>query len=82
VEESFGFYNTGHNPLDSDENYKHHIDSEGIATLGLEYYLDQAKIESWSYVAEGVFSLSMLQATGNIKTESGRELFVGNSRVL
>jgi hypothetical protein len=77
VEESFGFYNTGHNPLDSDENYKHHIDSEGIATLGLEYYLDQAKIESWSYVAEGVFSLSMLQATGNIKTESGPELLWG-----
>jgi len=46
-------------PLDSDENYKHHIDSRRIATLGLELLtLIKPKIESWSYVAEGVFSLS------------------------
>jgi len=63
--------------MGSDENYKHHIDSEGVATLGLEYFIDQAKIEFWSYVAEGVFGLSMLQATGNIKAESGPQLLWG-----
>jgi len=77
VEESFGFYNTGNNPLGSEENYKHHIDSEGIASLGLEYIFDQAKIESWTYVAEGVFGLSSLQATGNIKTDSGPQFLWG-----
>lgn len=77
VEKSFGFYNTGQNPLGSEENYKQHINSEGIATLGLEYIIDQTKIESWSYVAEGVFGLSTLQASGNIKTQSGPKLLWG-----
>lgn len=77
VEESFGFYNTGQNPLGSEENYKHHIDSKGIATLGLEYFLGQSKIESWTYVSEGVFGLSMLQAVGEINTESGPKLVWG-----
>jgi hypothetical protein len=77
IEESFGFYNTGKNPLDTEDSYKHHIDSEGIASLGFEYVFDQAKIESWTYVAEGVFGLSSLQASGNIKTDSGPQFLWG-----
>lgn len=77
VEESFGLYSTGRNPLDSDEDYKHNIDSEGIATLGLEYVSDHSKIESWTYLVEGVFGLSMIQGTGYISLNSGPQLLWG-----
>lgn len=77
VHESFGLYNTGINPLGSEESYKHHVDSKGIASLGLDYDSDHAKIESWSYLAEGVFGLSMLQATGQISINSGPQFLWG-----
>lgn len=77
VEESFGLYNTGRNPIESDENYKHHVDSKGIAILGLEYNSDHAKLESWSYLAEGVFSLSVIQGAGHIPTNSGLQVLWG-----
>lgn len=77
VEESFGLYSTGRNPLGSEGDYKHHIDSEGIATVGLEYISDQAKIESWTYLAEGVFGLSMIQGTGHISLNAGPQVLWG-----
>ncbi|MEN2281091.1 hypothetical protein AAGF08_03065 [Algoriphagus sp. SE2] len=77
VEESFGLYNTGRNPLDSEESYKHHIDSKGIASLGFDYVSDRAKFESWSYLAEGVFGLSTLQATGHLDMNLGPEFLWG-----
>lgn len=77
VEESFGLYNTGANPLGGAENYHHQVDSRGIATLGLEYRTDRAKIESWNYMAEGVFGLSMLHATGQITAAKGPSILWG-----
>lgn len=64
IEESFGFYSTGRNPTGSEETYKHHIDSKGIAVLGMEYLLPQGKLRSWNYLAEGVFATTFAEATG------------------
>ncbi len=77
IEESFGLYNTGRNPLESEESYKHHIDSKGIVSLGFDYASDHANIQSWSYLTEGVFGLSMLQATGQLSLNSGPEFLWG-----
>lgn len=77
VEESFGLYSTGRNPLGSSEDYKHHIDSEGIATVGLDFTSDRLKIESWNYLAQGVFGLSMVQAKGHLPTNSGPQVLWG-----
>lgn len=68
VEESFGFYSTGRNPLGSDESYKHHIESKGIGIFGVEYLNNSLHIQSWNYLAEGVFGISFLQATGSAKS--------------
>ncbi len=77
ISESFGLYNTGRNPMDLEESYKHHVDSKGIGSLGLDYSMGQAKIESWSYLAEGVFGLSMLQATGQLNMKAGPQFLWG-----
>jgi len=77
VEESFGLYNTGRNPLESDQSYRHHIDSKGIVSFGIEYSSNRTKIESWNYLAEGVFGLSSLQATGDFNLNSGPQLLWG-----
>jgi hypothetical protein len=77
VKESFGTYSTGRNPLDSPESYKHHIESKGIGVLAAEYNTDRIHLQSWNYLAEGVFGNSFLQLTGSVPLKSGPEFVWG-----
>lgn len=77
VEESFGFYATGRNPLGGDENYHHHIHSKGIGALGLEWTEAAWKAKSWTYLSEGVFAISLLQAEGEADLGLGPNLVWG-----
>ncbi|MBC6368671.1 hypothetical protein [Algoriphagus sp. AK58] len=65
VEESLGFYNTGRNPIGSDETYTHHVDSRGIGVLGVEYSQNNVKAQSWTYLAEGIFATTFGEVTGS-----------------
>lgn len=77
VEESLGFYDTGRNPKGSDEDYHHHLDSKGIGVVGLEYEKDGLQLKSWTYLAEGIFATSFVEATGNSSIKNGSRFLYG-----
>lgn len=77
VEESLGFYNTGKNPLGVQETYTHHINSEGIGVAGVEWTGKDVKAQSWTYLAQGIFSTTFGEVTGSIGTESQARLLYG-----
>jgi len=81
VLENLGLYNTDINPLTQTKIISIISHSEGIATLGFEYYLIQAKIESG--LCREVISLSMLQSNRKIlKRNQPEACFCGNCKVL
>ena len=77
VEESFGTFDIGRNPLQVSESYRHHTESKGIGVFGAQYEAKQLKLESWNYLSEGVFGLSFLQGTGAANLKSGHSLVWG-----
>lgn len=66
VEASLGFYSSGRNPTGSVENYVHHLSSKGIGVIGIEFERESLKVHSWNYLAEGLFSTTFSEITGNI----------------
>lgn len=70
VEDSFGVYPFGRNPLGTPSGYKGQISSRGIGVLGLSYKSnDDWYLQAWNYTADNVFNLSLLQLDGKIKGE-------------
>lgn len=77
VEESVGFYSTGRNPLGSEEDYHHNIDSKGIGVLGAEYEEEDWKVSSWNYLGEGMFGVAFLEATGKTDLNGRADFLMG-----
>jgi hypothetical protein len=77
VEESVGFYSTGRNPLGSEEDYHHYIDSKGIGVIGAEYEEEDWKVSSWNYLGEGMFGLAFLEATGKTDLNGSADFLTG-----
>jgi hypothetical protein len=77
VEESVGFYSTGRNPLGSEEDYHHNIDSKGIGVIGAEYEEEDWKFSSWNYLGEGMFGLAFLEATGKKELNGSADFLMG-----
>jgi len=77
VEESLGFYSTGRNPDGSKETYTHHVSSNGIGVLGFEYLKDKFQVQSWNYLAEGIFATNFSEVTGTIATGASKEWLYG-----
>lgn len=77
VKESFGFYSAGRNPFGVDETYTHHIESKGIGVIGLEYSKDKFQVQSWNYLAEGVFVTNFSEVTGTIASFPTKSWFYG-----
>jgi hypothetical protein len=71
IEESFGVYPFGRNPLGGPESYKHHTHTKGIALLGGRYKKETEnykwKIEGWNYFVQNVFNTTFLQTDLKIK---------------
>jgi len=64
AKESIGFYPTGRNPLGVQEDYRHQLESKGIGVVGIEYAVADWEFSSWNYLAENIFGLAFMQATG------------------
>lgn len=62
VEESFGVYPFGRNPLGVDATYKGNMSSRGIGILGVKYHKGRVKSQLWNYTADNVFNLTFLQS--------------------
>lgn len=77
VEESVGFYSTGRNPTGSDEDYHHHLESKGIGVFGIEYQTKELQLKSWTYLAEGLFTTTFSEATGNLSLSNGNMFLYG-----
>ncbi len=77
VEESVGFYSTGRNPTGSDEDYHHHLESKGIGVFGIEYQTKELQLKSWTYLAEGLFTTTFSEATGNLSLSNGNKFLYG-----
>ncbi|HAH37338.1 MAG TPA: hypothetical protein DCL81_12715, partial [Algoriphagus sp.] len=71
VEESFGFFDSGRHPLESVKEYDQEVDSKGIGVLGVEYEGRTWSLESWNYLSENVFGLTMLQLNGKSPSHHG-----------
>lgn len=71
VEESFGFFDSGRHPLESVKEYDQEVDSKGIGVLGVEYEGRTWSVESWNYLSENVFGLTMLQLNGKSPSHHG-----------
>lgn len=67
VEESFGVYPFGRNPLGTPSGYRDNISSRGIGVLGAAYRDKSLHVQAWNYTAENVFNLAQLQAEGRIE---------------
>jgi hypothetical protein len=71
IEESFGVYPFGRNPLGVAQSYKHHTRTKGIALLGFRYKKEtenyQWKTEGWNYFVQNVFNTTFLQTDLKIK---------------
>lgn len=68
VEDSFGVYPFGRNPLGTPSGYSGQISSRGIGILGLSYRNNEHwQVQAWNYTADNVFNLSLLQLDGRIK---------------
>jgi hypothetical protein len=77
VEESIGFYSTGRNPTGSEENYRHHLGSKGIGVFGLEFENENIQLNSWNYLAEGIFATTFGEVTGNLPISNGNKFLYG-----
>lgn len=77
VEESLGFYSTGRNPLGGKETYTHHIESKGIGVLGVEFSNEKIKVQSWNYLAEGIFATNFTEVTGSLGSSSSNKWIYG-----
>ena len=77
VEESIGFYSTGRNPTGSEETYVHHLESEGIGILGIEYKEEDLSLKAWTYWAEGIFAISFAEGVWNLKLKSDLKAIFG-----
>lgn len=77
VEESLGFYSTGRNPTGEADDYHHHLESKGIGVVGVEYETELVKVNSWTYLAEGIFATSFGEATGTVHIPKGNKLIFG-----
>jgi len=67
VEESFGVYPFGRNPLGTPSEYRDNISSKGIAVLGAAYHDESVHFQAWNYTAENVFNLAQFQVEGRWK---------------
>ena len=77
VEESLGFYSTGRNPLGGKETYTHHIESKGIGVLGVEFSNEKIQVQSWNYLAEGIFATNFTEVTGSVGSSSSNKWIYG-----
>ncbi|MCS6904128.1 MAG: OprD family outer membrane porin [Bacteroidia bacterium] len=72
IEESFGVYPFGRNPLGVAESYKNNTRTKGIALIGAKYHkkskVYQWQLEGWNYLVENVFNTTFLQTELKIKT--------------
>jgi hypothetical protein len=79
IEESFGVYPFGRNPLGGAESYKHHIHTKGIGLLGCKRKKEtrnyQWKIEGWNYWVQNVFNTTFLQTDLKIKNTDTSPFF-------
>ena len=77
VEESLGFYGTGRNPLGGEETYRHHIKSKGIGVLGVEFSNEKFQVQSWNYLAEGIFATNFTEVTGFVGSSTSKKWIYG-----
>lgn len=77
IGESVGFYSTGRNPLGTNESYQHHLNSKGIATVGVEYKKENWDWSSWNYLGEGMLGISFIEAKGKKILDSDHKLVLG-----
>lgn len=75
VEESFGVYPFGRNPLGTPSDYHGNISSRGIAVLGAGYSKASLHLQAWNYTAENVFNLAQFQAEGTVAAGSTSLLY-------
>lgn len=77
VEESLGFYSVGRNPLGGKETYTHHVESKGIGVIGLEYSKDKFQVQSWNYLAEGIFATNFTEVIGTLGSSISKKWIYG-----
>ncbi len=67
MDESFGVYPFGRNPLGTPSNYTGNLDSKGLGIFGLHYQPGaQLHAQLWNYTSENIFNLSLAQVDGRI----------------
>ena len=77
VEESLGFYSIGRNPLGGKDTYAHHIQSKGIGVFGLEFSKEKIQVQSWNYLAQGIFTTNFTEVTGFVESSSSKKWIYG-----
>lgn len=77
IEDSYGVYPFGRNPLGQPSGYKGNIQSKGIAMLGAQYHKSGLTAQAWNYYAENVFNISFAQLDYQKSLDNGLRIHMG-----
>lgn len=78
VGESIGVFPKGLNPDGSGSGYPEHLESKGIALLGIRSQPDKnLKVQAWNQYVENIFYTAFLQADYTIPLKNAHKLLTG-----
>ncbi|MBW3469737.1 OprD family outer membrane porin [Arthrospiribacter ruber] len=77
IEDSFGVYPFGRNPLGEPSGYKGNVSSRGIGVFGWQYHKSGLSAQAWNYTADHVFNISFGQAEYIKTLQNGSKLQAG-----
>lgn len=70
IEESIGLYPSGVNPDGSKSNYFEHLESKGVALVGIKYQpLQWLTIQAWDVYTENIFNSALFQIDAERKKD-------------
>ncbi len=76
IEDSFGVYPFGRNPLGDPSAYKGMIKSSGVGLLGWQYSpSERSELQFWNYHSDRVFNMSFAQVEGSLDAKAGKWLY-------
>ncbi len=76
IGETIGIYPSGLNPDGSQSQYSQHIESKGIALLGLNTQVSKnLKLQAWNMYTSNVFNTAMLQTDYALRLKNKSKIF-------
>lgn len=75
IDETFGVYGVGRNPLGDTTSYRGNITTNGIGLIGGEYEKNNLELQAWNILSDNVFNLSFGQIDYTLKREKLNVVF-------